>query len=231
MRGAGCIINDIIDKDIDKQVERTKNRPIADGRISVVEGVVTFILMSLIGLCILIQFSSEAIVVGIVAMVLLATYPIMKRITFWPQLYLGFAFNIGVIIATVNFEHSISLEAIILYAGCILWTLYYDTLYAFADISDDKKIGVKSLAVWLEDRDYKRWLAGFVIGANSLVFIAMSMSYHDLPASIYCTLLTTAIMLHQIKHLDINNPKQCIKLFNLNVYIGVIWALMSLFAK
>lgn len=231
MRGAGCIINDIIDRDIDKHVERTKNRPIADGRVTVMEGVITFIFMSLVGLCILVQFASESIIVGIVALVLLVTYPAMKRITFWPQLYLGFAFNIGIIIAAVDFEHAITLEALVLYAGGILWTLYYDTLYAFADITDDKKLGVKSLAIWLEKRDYKRWLSGFVIGANVLMFTGMYMTSHDMMAVGYCVLLTTALMLYQIKHLNIHSPKQCITLFNLNVYIGIIWALMSLFAK
>jgi 4-hydroxybenzoate polyprenyltransferase len=231
MRGAGCIINDILDRDIDKQVERTKNRPIADGRVTVTEGAMTFIFMSLIGLWILTQFASEAIIVGIVGMILLITYPTMKRITFWPQVYLGFAFNIGILVAAADLTHSITFETILMYIGCIFWTMHYDTIYAFADIEDDKKIGIKSLAIFLENKDYKMWMSGFAVAANIFLFFSMLMTSHDMPAVSYCLLLTTVLMLYQIKHLDIQDPKKCIEQFNLNVYIGIIWSLMSLMTR
>jgi len=225
MRGAGCIINDIFDRDIDRNVERTKNRPIADGRIKIPEALMIFCILSLAGLWVLMQFSWNAIMVGFVGMFLLLTYPLAKRITFWPQAYLGFAFNIGIFIAVMDAKSEITWPAIVLYVGCIFWTLYYDTLYAFADVKDDKKIGVKSLACVVEKKNYKLWLGCFGMLANTIISYAFFLTDHDVIIGFVCASL---FILWQMITLNIYNPKCCLWKFTMNSYLGIIWVMVAL---
>lgn len=229
MRSAGCIINDILDRNIDKHVVRTKTRPLADGRITVLQGLVIFCVLSLIGLGILVQFSQEAIVVGLISMLLLLTYPLAKHITFWPQLYLGFAFNIGILVAVMEAKGYITTASVLLYVGGIFWTLYYDTLYAFADLECDKKIGVKSLARFLEKKNYKLWLGIFAILANIIVTHALISTKHNLILAISSFVLVLCIISWQIFTLDIHKVQNCLDRFKYNNYIGIIWAVASLY--
>jgi len=227
MRSAGCIINDIFDKDIDKNIERTKNRPLANGDLSITEALVLFITLNIIGLIVLLQLSIEAIVFGVIAAFLFVIYPLMKRITFWPQLFLGITYNTGILIAALNIKHEITITSIIAYIGCVFWTLYYDTIYAFMDLRDDKKIGVKSLAVFLEKRNYKLWLSIFAILALSLIISSLYISNHNIYSLIIATLLSLSLIMWQITTLKINLPSNCLLRFKSNNYLGIIWAFTS----
>ena len=228
MRGAGCIINDIFDRNIDKHVERTKNRPIADGRVSIMEALLVFSILTLIGLFILMQFSIEAIMIGFVGMFLLLTYPLAKRFTNWPQAYLGLAFNIGVLIAVEDSQHHLTWPSIVLYIGCIFWTLYYDTIYAFSDLKDDKKIGVKSLARFLETKDYKTWLKGFGVSAAIIIAYALLLTDHNILIVLIGTLLAIYMIFWQVDTLDIHDMQNCMDRFKYNNYVGGVWAVVAL---
>ena len=147
MRSAGCIINDITDKEIDKKVSRTKNRPIASGDVSITLGLIYSAVLCLIALLVLINFNKLTIILALCSMPLAFTYPLMKRFTYWPQLFLGVTFNYGLILGWTSVQNEISFLPIILYFGAIFWTLGYDTIYGFQDIKDDEIIGVKSTSI------------------------------------------------------------------------------------
>ena len=147
MRSAGCIINDIVDKDYDIKVERTKNRPIASGTISIKEGLFYCSILCLVAFIILIQFNKLTIILGIASMSLAFSYPFMKRFTYWPQLFLGLTFNWGIIMAWSSMNDNISIISLVLYIAAIFWTLGYDTIYGLQDIYDDEIIGVKSTSI------------------------------------------------------------------------------------
>ena len=149
MRSAGCIINDIVDKDYDKKVYRTKTRPIASGKISIFEGLIISGTLCLIALSVLIQFNNLTIFLALASMPLAFTYPYMKRFTYWPQLFLGITFNYGLILGWTSTVESLNLMPIILYIGAIFWTLGYDTIYGYQDIKDDEIIGIKSTSCLL----------------------------------------------------------------------------------
>tara|TARA_Y100001970_G_C14255723_1_gene875224 strand:- start:5391 stop:6251 length:861 start_codon:yes stop_codon:yes gene_type:complete len=152
MRSAGCIINDLVDQNIDLKIKRTKSRPIAARTISKLEAFILLILLLLIGLVILLQFKFHTVLIGLACTPLIILYPFMKRITFWPQLFLGIVFNWGVIITSVEFFGTLTKEFFILYLACIFWTIGYDTIYAFQDLKDDKKNKIKSTAVLFNDK-------------------------------------------------------------------------------
>ena len=147
MRSAGCVINDISDRNFDKKVERTKSRPIASGEISIKLALFYASILCLLALLILINFNFFTIVLAICSMPLAFTYPLMKRFTYWPQLYLGITFNYGIILGWTSINPEIDIKPIIFYLGAIFWTLGYDTIYAFQDIKDDEIIGVKSTSI------------------------------------------------------------------------------------
>jgi 4-hydroxybenzoate polyprenyltransferase len=151
MRSAGCIFNDIVDKDFDIKVQRTKNRPIASGKITVIQSLIYVLVLCLIAFVVLIQFNVLTIILGISSMLLAFAYPFMKRITYWPQLFLGFTFNWGIIMAWAAINNSLGSEIIILYLSAIFWTLGYDTIYGAQDMSDDEIIGIKSTSIKFKD--------------------------------------------------------------------------------
>ena len=148
MRSAGCIINDIIDKDIDKNITRTDQRPLASKRISIMEAVILLSIFLLISFLILLQFNFTTIIVGLLSTPLIVIYPFMKRITYWPQIILGIVFSWGVLIVTIQFNNALTSEFVFLYIGCVFWTLGYDTIYAYQDRKGDVKQGIKSTAVF-----------------------------------------------------------------------------------
>ena len=152
MRSAGCIINDLVDQNIDSKIERTALRPIAAKKISNTHAIIFLIILLTIGLLILLQFKLETILAGLVCTPLIVMYPFMKRITFWPQLFLGIVFNWGIIICSVEFFGTITKEFLIFYLACIFWTIGYDTIYAFQDLKDDIKNKIKSTAVLFRDK-------------------------------------------------------------------------------
>ena len=152
MRSAGCIINDLVDQNIDSKIERTALRPIAAKKISNLHAIIFLVILLTIGLLILLQFKFETILTGLVCTPLIVMYPFMKRITFWPQLFLGIVFNWGIIICSVEFFGTITKEFLIFYLACIFWTIGYDTIYAFQDLKDDIKNKIKSTAVLFRDK-------------------------------------------------------------------------------
>ena len=156
MRSAGCIINDIIDKDFDKCVERTKYRPLASNRISITEAIFLLSIFLGLGLIILLQFNLYSIMLGLMSMPFVFIYPFMKRITFWPQVFLGITFSWGALIVSMQFNQSITFQFILLYIGCVIWTLGYDTIYAYQDREDDIKQNIKSTAILFGDNG--KWL-------------------------------------------------------------------------
>ena len=156
MRSAGCIINDIIDKDFDKSVERTKYRPLASNRISITEAIFLLSIFLGLGLIILLQFNLYSIMLGLMSMPFVFVYPFMKRITFWPQVFLGITFSWGALIVSMQFNQSITFQFILLYIGCVIWTLGYDTIYAYQDREDDIKQNIKSTAILFGDNG--KWL-------------------------------------------------------------------------
>ncbi len=163
MRSAGCIINDLVDQNIDAKIERTALRPIAAKKISNLHAIILLIILLTIGLLTLLQFKFETILAGLACTPLIVMYPFMKRITFWPQLFLGIVFNWGIIICSVEFFGSITKEFFMLYLACVFWTIGYDTIYAFQDLKDDIKTKIKSTAVLFNDKGRYLVLASYTL--------------------------------------------------------------------
>ena len=219
MRTAGSIFNDIIDKNFDKKVQRTKERPIASGKISVSEAFIYIVLLCLIALLILLQFNWLTIVLGISSMILVFTYPFMKRITYWPQLFLGLTFNWGIIMGWAAMTNNISIEPIILYFSAIFWTLGYDTIYGLQDIRDDEIIGVKSTSV-----KFKKNVKFFVGTCYSLFVFFILIMFLMMEIDKYLLLLSIFFILsliYQSKIFKINNPKSCLAAFKINNLTGI----------
>jgi 4-hydroxybenzoate polyprenyltransferase len=172
MRGAGCTWNDIADRDIDAQVERTRSRPIPSGQVSVRQAALWMVLQALLALCILLTFNRAAIALGVLALLPVAIYPFAKRFTWWPQAFLGIAFNWGALLAWTAHTGALQMPAVILYFAGISWTLFYDTIYAHQDTEDDALIGVKSTAR-LFGTDTVRWLRYFLVGTVGLMGYAV----------------------------------------------------------
>jgi len=220
MRSAGCIFNDIVDRDFDKKVERTKNRPIAAGKISILESLVYVFLLCLAALLILLQFNRLTIILGMSSMVLAFSYPFMKRITYWPQLFLGLTFNWGIIMGWASLTNSVSVEPLLLYMSAIFWTLGYDTIYGLQDIHDDEIIGVKSTSI-----KFKNNPKVFVGSCYCLciLFILIMFFMMDLNKYILFLFIPFVISLfYQIKIFDIKNAKSCLIAFKFNNFSGFL---------
>ena len=220
MRSAGCIVNDIVDRKFDKKIERTRKRPIASGQISIQRSIFyTFVLCSL-AFVILIQFNLLTIILGISSMFLAFSYPFMKRITYWPQLFLGITFNWGIIMAWVAMNNSITIEIIMLYISAIFWTLGYDTIYGTQDISDDEIIGLKSTSI-----KFKKNIKLFVSIAYLLTFLILIYLFQhnmDSKINIIFILLFASNLILQIFRFDRQKPISCLKAFKLNNYAGFL---------
>tara|TARA_Y100001970_G_scaffold294022_1_gene445940 strand:+ start:2030 stop:2890 length:861 start_codon:yes stop_codon:yes gene_type:complete len=174
MRSSGCIINDLIDQNIDSKIERTAQRPIAAKKISNLNAIIFLIILLVIGFLILIQFKTETIIAGLVCTPLIVLYPFMKRITFWPQLFLGIIFNWGIIICSVEFFQTITKDFFIFYLACVFWTIGYDTIYAFQDLKDDKKNKIKSTAVLFNDKGKYLVFTSYVLMFSLLGYLSLS---------------------------------------------------------
>jgi 4-hydroxybenzoate polyprenyltransferase len=221
MRGAGCTLNDMADVDFDARVERTKNRPIASGRVSRRSAFIFLAAQALLGLAVLLQFNWYTVVLGAASLVIVAVYPFMKRITYWPQFVLGLAFNWGALVGYSATHGTLALAAIALYGGGIFWTLAYDTIYAHQDKEDDVLIGVKSTAL-LFGAASKPWLLAF-FGAAVLCFaVALVNVGAGLPAYLGLA-AATAHGLWQVKCFDHSNSAGCLKLFKSNRTFGLLF--------
>ncbi len=219
-RSSGCIINDILDRKVDKHVARTKNRPIASGTLSIKYAISILFLLAVISLFILLALSRTAIYIGFFAVIMISIYPLMKRITYFPQVFLGFTFNLGTLISYTAVQNKLDIEAIIMYLACCLWTIGYDTIYGFIDINDDKKIGIKSLSIYLDNKAYKFWLYIFYVGFILLFILATRYNVDYLPI-----LAASTLLILQIATLDIHNPTNCMTRFKANHYAGLLLSL------
>ena len=219
MRTAGSIFNDIIDKNFDKKVQRTKERPIASEKISVSEAFIYVIFFCLVAFFILLQFNWLTIALGISSMILAFAYPFMKRITYWPQLFLGLTFNWGIIMGWTAMTNNISIEPIILYFSAIFWTLGYDTIYGLQDMRDDEIIGVKSTSI-----KFKKNIKFFVGTCYSLFVFFILIMFLMMKIDKYLLLLSVFFILsliYQSKIFKINNPKSCLAAFKINNLTGI----------
>ena len=220
MRSAGCIFNDIIDRDLDKKVQRTKERPIASGKISVPKASICAIVLCLVSLLILLQFNWLTIVLGMSSMTLAFAYPFMKRITYWPQLFLGLTFNWGIIMGWTSITNSISIEPLMLYLSAIFWTLGYDTIYGIQDIRDDEIIGVKSTSI-----KFKNNVKVFVGTCYSLCVLCILILGLLMEIDKYLLALSAFFILsliYQMKIFKTDNPKSCLLSFRTNNLTGLL---------
>jgi 4-hydroxybenzoate polyprenyltransferase len=220
MRGAGCIVNDLADRDIDAKVERTRNRPLASGQVSVKAALVLLAVLLAIGLAVLLQFNRFTIFTGMASLVIVAVYPLMKRVTYYPQFVLGLAFNWGALVSWTAIRGSIDLPALVLYAGGISWTMAYDTIYAHQDKEDDAVVGVKSTALKFGDNSIY-WLTGFF----ALALVLIDASLWLIHASLIPHLAVGAAAVHaawQLSRFDGNDSDRCLKLFRANRIFGLL---------
>jgi 4-hydroxybenzoate polyprenyltransferase len=221
MRSAGCIVNDIVDKNFDKKVERTKNRPIASGKISVKLALIYSIVLCGLAFLVLINFNKFTIYMALLSMPLAFTYPLMKRITYWPQLFLGITFNYGLVLAWISISNEVSLVALVFYFGAIFWTLGYDTIYGFQDIKDDEIIGVKSTSIKFKNDPKKFLFFCYLVFFVSLVFVGLNMNF-KLFYFIFLIIPTAQLFMFQIKNLNISDTNDCLAKFKSNNFLGLI---------
>ena len=220
MRGAGCTWNDIVDRDLDASVERTRSRPIPSGQVSVRRAAVFLLLQALVGFAVLISFNGFTIALGIASLAIVAVYPFMKRITYWPQVVLGLAFSWGALMGWAAAFGRLGLPALLLYAGSIAWVIGYDTIYAHQDREDDALIGIKSTALLFGERT-KPMLAGFYALAVILIGAAGLLA----GGRIVFALGLVAFAGHlawQVARLDIADPDRCLALFKSDRDAGLI---------
>jgi 4-hydroxybenzoate polyprenyltransferase len=221
MRSAGCIINDIVDREFDKKVSRTKDRPIASGKISVKLGLIYATILCFLALLVLINFNYLTIILAFCSMPLAFTYPLMKRYTYWPQLFLGITFNYGLLLGWTSIENSINLIPIILYFGAIFWTLGYDTIYGYQDITDDEIIGVKSTSIKFKDNPKKFLFICYSITILSYIFVGIYMNFNFF-LYLGIIIMSSHLFFFQIRLFDQTNIQKCLKIFKSNNFFGFI---------
>ena len=219
MRSAGCIFNDIVDKDFDKKVQRTKERPIASGKISIFNSSIYIVLLCTLALVILLQFNLFTIKLGLASMILAFAYPFMKRFTYWPQFFLGLTFNWGIIMGWTSITNSISIEPIVLYLSAIFWTLGYDTIYGHQDIRDDEIIGIKSTSIKFKDnaKIFVGTCYSLCVVFILILFLMMEIDTYLLALSIFFI----STLIYQIKIFKTNEPKSCLLAFRTNNLTGI----------
>ena len=230
MRSAGCIVNDILDKEFDGKVFRTKNRPIASGKVSIKLAVLYALTLCFLAFLVLINFNLFTIILAFGSMPLAFTYPVMKRFTYWPQLFLGITFNYGLILGWTAVNDGISLVPILFYLGAIFWTLGYDTIYGFQDIKDDEIIGVKSTSIKFKNDPKKFLFFSYFLFTLSLVVTGILMDFK----TIYFLLLILSVyhmFIFQIYRLNTSLPDNCFERFKSNNFLGLLILLNLLIGK
>jgi 4-hydroxybenzoate polyprenyltransferase len=220
MRGAGCTWNDITDRDLDARVERTRSRPIPAGQVSVRQALVFLVAQALIGLLVLVQFNRFAVATGIASLVIVAVYPFMKRITWWPQIVLGLAFSWGALMGFAVTFARIDATALLLYAGSIAWVIGYDTIYAHQDTEDDALIGIKSTARLFGARTHRALIVFYGL-AVVLIGVALRLAGARWPAWIGLAAFA-AHLAWQIARLEIGDPALCLRIFKSNRDAGLL---------
>ena len=230
MRSAGCIVNDILDREFDAKVYRTKNRPIASGKISIRLAVIYALLLCFMALLVLINFNFFTIILALVSMPLAFTYPLMKRFTYWPQLFLGVTFNYGLILGWTAIRGELDIIPIIFYIGAIFWTLGYDTIYGYQDIKDDEIIGLKSTSIKFKSNPKK-----FLFVSYSSLFILFLIGGTLMEFNYFYYLLSIIPLFHlfffQMRIFNLNDPSSCLKAFKSNNLFGLIILLNILIVK
>ena len=221
MRSAGCIVNDILDKEFDAKVSRTKYRPIASEKISIKVAISYALILCLFALTVLLNFNNLTILLALSSMPLAFTYPLMKRYTYWPQLFLGITFNYGLILGWTAIQGEISITPILFYIGAIFWTLGYDTIYGYQDIKDDEIIGLKSTSIKFKNNPYKFLTLCYSIFLLNLLITGF---FIELNSFFYLTFIL--IILHmfyfQLKKLNIKNSYECLNIFKSNNFLGLL---------
>ena len=230
MRSAGCIVNDISDKNIDKLVARTKKRPIASGKVSIRLGIFYTTVLCAIAFLVLINFNKFTILMALISMPLAFTYPLMKRFTYWPQLFLGVTFNYGLVLAWISINNDISLIPIIFYVGAIFWTLGYDTIYGYQDIKDDEIIGVKSTSIKFKNNPKKFILVCYLTFIASLILIGVQMKF-NLIYFLFLLIPVFQLIFFQIYKLNTKIPENCLSKFKSNNFLGLIIFINLLIGK
>jgi len=230
MRSAGCIVNDIFDKKFDIKVSRTKNRPIASGKISVYKGIFYSITLCLIAFLVLVQFNYLTIILALGSMPLAFTYPLMKRFTYWPQLFLGITFNYGLVLGWTSIENSVNIIPIIFYIGAIFWTLGFDTIYGFQDLKDDEIIGLKSTSIKFKSKPHLFLKLCYTIFLIGLFIVGFMMQFNKF---YYLGLVIIGFHLYfmQIYKLKINDSDNCLKIFKSNNLLGAIVLISLMIGK
>ena len=219
MRSAGCVFNDIIDKDFDKKVKRTKKRPIAAGKISIKQSFFYVLILCSLAFVVLIQFNFLTILLGISSMTLAFSYPFMKRITYWPQLFLGITFNWGVVMAYAAINGTISQEIIMLYIAAIFWTLGYDTIYGAQDMSDDEIIGLKSTSIKFK-KNIKLFV-GIAYFISTIILFYLFQNKIETSISSFFILLFTGSLALQLFKFNTKKSRTCLEAFKINNYSGL----------
>jgi 4-hydroxybenzoate polyprenyltransferase len=226
MRGAGCTLNDIVDRELDAQVFRTRSRPIPSGRVGVKQALVFLVVLSLVGFVILLLFNRYTVMLGIASLLIVAIYPFMKRVTNWPQLVLGLAFNWGALVGWTAVHGSLSWPPLALYVGGVFWTLAYDTIYAHQDKEDDILIGVRSTALQLGEST-KSWLIAFFIISLAAIDVALWLVGAGFIAHIG-VMLAAIHAAWQISRFKTNDSGLCLRLFKSNRDFGLLIAVFLL---
>ncbi len=218
MRSAGCIVNDLVDKDFDIKVQRTKNRPIASKKISIKKSLLYVIILCFLAFIVLIQFNLLTVCLGIGSMIPAFLYPYMKRITYWPQLFLGITFNWGIIMAWTATNNGISIEIILLYLSAIFWTLGYDTIYGAQDMSDDEIIGLKSTSIKFKKNIQLFTFICYLFFSALIIFIFKD--YFGKNYFSFLMIIFISTLIYQLVKLK-KNSKDFLKLFKINNYTGL----------
>ena len=230
MRSAGCIVNDILDRNFDKKVSRTKSRPIASGKISVSLALCYAGILCFFAFLVLINFNYFTILMALASMPFAFTYPLMKRYTYWPQLFLGITFNYGLVLGWTSINTELFLIPLIFYLGAIFWTLGYDTIYGFQDIKDDEIIGLKSTSIKFKSNPFIFLKICFTIFFLTLLLLGFLMNFNKY---YFLSLIPIALQIFyfQIKRLDIKSPLTCLRIFKSNNLMGLLVFLSIIVGK
>jgi 4-hydroxybenzoate polyprenyltransferase len=230
MRSAGCIVNDILDKEFDKKVFRTKDRPIASGKISVKLGITYTLILCFCALLILLNFNTITIMLAIGSMPLAFTYPLMKRFTYWPQFFLGITFNYGLLLGWTSINENLNILPILFYIGAIFWTLGYDTIYGFQDIKDDEIIGLKSTSIKFKKKPIIFLLVCYVILFLMIISLGILEKFNIFYYA-FSLIIGYHLFLYQLKSVVFNNPMSCLKVFKSNNLFGFLVFVQLLISK
>jgi 4-hydroxybenzoate polyprenyltransferase len=221
MRSAGCIVNDILDKEFDKKVSRTKNRPIASEKVSIKIGFIYVVLLCFLALLVLLNFNTFTIILALLSMPLAFSYPLMKRYTYWPQFFLGITFNYGLILGWVCIKNQIDMVAVIFYLGAIFWTLGFDTIYGYQDIKDDEIIGVKSTSIKFKKNAKLFLIICYLVFIISLIGVGFFMKFNTM-FYLFLSVPTLHLFFYQIYNFDFTDSKNSLKIFKSNNLLGMI---------